>query len=180
MRGRLPKPTAMKRLEGNPGKRTLPKNEPQFAPGVPRKPGRMSAGAKKVWDELVEEMQGAAILQTVDQRALWQLAEDEALLVDAYEGFWSMVGTVKRKAATEGKELPAGAVMAVLSMENGRKVMNSIRDLASRVIVERREFGLTPSARTRIAVSSKDAGNDALDDAIFNGRAQLLVLPKSG
>jgi P27 family predicted phage terminase small subunit len=43
-----------------------------------------------------------------------------------------------------------------------------------------REFGLTPSARSRIRVPGKDVEADPLDDAIFGRGAELLVLPRSG
>ena len=52
--------------------------------------------------------------------------------------------------------------MALLSMQNGRLVMAAIRDLAARTIVERREFGLTPSSRTRIAAAA-ELGVGAID-----------------
>jgi hypothetical protein len=33
--------------------------------------------------------------------------------------------------------------------------MNAIRDLGARVLIERREFGLTPSSRTRISTQGE-------------------------
>jgi phage terminase small subunit len=120
----------------------------------------MSAGAKRIWDQLVDEMAGAYILRSVDQRALWHLCEDEALIEEAYAGIWKMVASLKKRAKTEGKTLPAGAVMAMLSMTSGRMAMSSIRDLSVRAVIQRREFGLTPSSRSRV---------EALGDASFRG-----------
>jgi P27 family predicted phage terminase small subunit len=163
LRGPAPKPTDLRRLEGNLSHRPLPGREPRFEAGLPEKPKRMSAPAKKVWDELVDEMAGAAVLRRVDKRALWQLAEDEALLAEAYAGFRKTVSAIDRKAAAEGKELPGGPVMAALTMANGRLAMASIRDLAARVIVERREFGLTPSSRSRVEVVDQGTAMDTLE-----------------
>jgi phage terminase small subunit len=150
LRGPAPKPTEVRKREGNPGRRPFPANEPAYPPGVPEKPKKLSRPGSKVWDELVDEMAGAAILRRIDQRALAQLSEDEALLDEAYSGVWQMVDALKKKAKAEGKALPGGALLGLLSMTSGRLAMASVRDLAARVIIERREFGLTPSSRSRI------------------------------
>ena len=163
LRGPAPKPTDLRRFEGNPAKRALPKNEPRFTRGLPQKPKRMSAGARKVWDELADEMAGAAVLRRVDKRAFWQLAEDEAILTEVYDGLWKMARRLKKQAQAEGKELPAGEMMSMLTMKSGRLAMASLRDLAARVIIERREFGLTPSSRSRIEVDANAGGADSIE-----------------
>ncbi|MGD1093119.1 MAG: P27 family phage terminase small subunit [Bryobacteraceae bacterium] len=162
LRGPSPKPTGVRVLEGCRAHRPLPENEPQYPPGVPVKPKTMSRPAKLVWDELVTEMAPANVLRSVDQRALWQLSEDEALLSEAYAGLWKTTKALEQKAKKEGKELPGGALFALVSMTSGRLAMNAIRDLAARVLIERREFGLTPSSRTRISAST-DSPMDSLE-----------------
>ena len=151
LRGPAPKPTGVRVLEGCRAHRPLPENEPQYPAGVPPKPKKMSRMAQRVWAELVVEMAPANVLRSVDQRALWQLSEDEALLSEAYAGLWKMISAVQEKAKKEGKDLPGGALFALVSMTSGRLAMNTIRDLGARVLIERREFGLTPSSRTRIS-----------------------------
>jgi hypothetical protein len=178
MRGALPKPKAQRIAEGNPSRRPLP-NEPNHVAGVPAIPKRASRESRAVYGELTGAMDPRMLCLT-DRRALWELAEDEALLAQAYDGFWKMAKALGRKAKAEGKQLPAGEVMTLMSTNNGRNAMACLRDLASRVIIERREFGLTPSARVRIAMSKRMDSDNAVDDAIFNRPAQLLLLPKSG
>jgi hypothetical protein len=136
-RGPAPKPTDLRKLEGNPSRRPLPANEPQYAPGLPQKPQRISDGASALWDELVGEMVGAAVLRRVDARALWHLCEDEALIAKAYAGIWKMVRALQKKAKAQGSELPGGAVMSMLSMTSGRLAMSAIGDLSVRAIVQR-------------------------------------------
>ena len=41
-----------------------------------------------------------------------------------------------------------------------------------------REFGLTPSARSRLSVAKKETEEDLLDDAIYSRGSSLLLLPK--
>jgi hypothetical protein len=53
-----------------------------------------------------------------------------------------------------------------MGMKQGRLAMASIRDLAGRVIVERREFGLTPSSRSRIEAAPDAAGMDSLEQKL--------------
>ena len=163
LRGPAPKPTELRRIEGNPSRRPLPLNEPQFAPGIPSKPKKISRAASGVWDELVGEMASAAILRRVDRRALWQLSEDEAMLASAYEGIWSMASAIKREAKAQGKRLQHGEIMMLLTMKNGRMAMSAVGHLAARVIIERREFGLTPSSRSRIDAAADGGAMDALE-----------------
>ena len=48
-RGRTPKPTAIKQLEGNPGKRQLNTNEPKPKQKAPTCPKWLDDEAKKEW-----------------------------------------------------------------------------------------------------------------------------------
>lgn len=52
---RLSKPTAIKELSGNPGKRALNKSEPRPL-GDPSRPATLTAAAKKIWAKLVVSM----------------------------------------------------------------------------------------------------------------------------
>ena len=48
--GRKPKPTAMKELEGNPGKRKLNKKEPMPGKGMPDCPKWLLPDAQEEWN----------------------------------------------------------------------------------------------------------------------------------
>jgi phage terminase small subunit len=164
-RGPAPKPTAIRKIEGNPSRRPMPR-EPRYPVDTPAKPRRISKEASKVWDELVGQMRTAELLRQTDGRALWHLAEDEALLTEVYDGIWKMAAALKDEAASQGKLLPAGEMMALLTMKAGRLAMGSIRDLGARVIVERREFGLTPASRSRIAMEGNLGDIDPIEAAL--------------
>jgi hypothetical protein len=137
----------------------------------------MSAEARRIWDRLIENMDPLILRQT-DQDALAALCEDEALLAASYGGLWKMAQTLEKKAAAEERPLVAGPVAALLTLPQGRLALAAIRDIAQRLIAERREFGLTPSARTRVDAGGPAYIEDELDDAVFNRRFELLV-PKS-
>lgn len=162
LRGPAPKPAELREFEGLRAHRPLPREGPQYARAQPEKPKRISPAARAVWDDLVGEMAAVRILRRVDRNALWQLCEDEALIAEAYAGIWKTIRAVKAKARSEGRVLPTGAVMAMLSTTGGRMAMAAVRDLSARVILERREFGLTPSSRSRVEADGF-GGSAAMD-----------------
>ena len=56
MRGRKPKPTVLKLLDGNPGKRTINDREPARRQGIPEMPaGLERRSAKAEWNRIVPE-----------------------------------------------------------------------------------------------------------------------------
>ena len=57
-RGRKPKPTAMKELEGNPGKHPLNTSEPKPNKKAPACPKWLEPEAKKEWRRLAKQMEG--------------------------------------------------------------------------------------------------------------------------
>lgn len=157
-RGRPPVPNELKLIHGNPGHHPIPEAV-AYAPGVPPKPN-LSPGAEPIWERLVAEMQDVkGLLRQTDGRALWQLAEDEAMLEECTYGIWEQAAEIERqatiKAKHEGKPLsevlPGGGLVALLGTSRGRMALSTINNLAARVIIERREFGLTPSSRPRIS-----------------------------
>lgn len=69
MTGRKPKPTAVKKLEGNPGKRKLNTKEPIPAKGMPTCPDWLMPEAKEEWERLAELMNQMGVLTEVDMVA---------------------------------------------------------------------------------------------------------------
>jgi phage terminase small subunit len=63
--GRPPKPTALKILQGNPGKRPLPKDEPTPPAGEVVRP-RMDRRSAAVWDRYAPMVQAMGLLTPVD------------------------------------------------------------------------------------------------------------------
>lgn len=63
------KPTVLKILEGNPGKRPLPQNEPKPRPLAPKCPSRLPREAKRHWKELAPKLEKLGLLTEVDGQA---------------------------------------------------------------------------------------------------------------
>jgi hypothetical protein len=60
----------LKLIKGNPGKRPLPKDEPQPDPAIPEKPDYLDAEASKEWDRIVPELERLGLLTQLDRAML--------------------------------------------------------------------------------------------------------------
>ncbi len=66
MAGRPPKPTNLKILEGNRGRRPLPQNEPKPEPLAPDMPDWLHADAKAEWQRIVPQLTKLGLLAKTD------------------------------------------------------------------------------------------------------------------
>lgn len=148
MRGRKPKPTAIKELEGNPGKRPLP-NEPTFSPVFPKTPPKwLSKEAQKLWGELVPMLQSVpGLLQSVDVSAVELLCESYAQ--------WKAAAQVLQEHG-QTFTTPNGYVQQRPEVAIAQKNAKLVKELCA-------EFGLTPSSRSRINLKLPE-GDDGFDD----------------
>ena len=89
VKGRKPKPTHLKIIEGNPGKRRIATSEWSPDPVALDKPELTTEHASECWDRSVIELQEMGILQAADR--------------DALEIYCEMYGTW-RQAAKAGRE----------------------------------------------------------------------------
>jgi phage terminase small subunit len=163
VRGTLPTPTKIRILNGNPSRRPLPTNEPQFTPGIPDRPTGMSLGARKHWEGLVGEMADAGVLRRVDGGALAMLCEDLAMLDTLRKGLAGQAREITKKAREKKQQISGNALTALSRTTEGRRTLTTIRELSAQIIIQRREFGLTPSSSTRVQASG---GGAQLDDPL--------------
>ena len=136
MRGRKPKPTKLKLLEGNPGKRPISGREPQPPASQPTCPAHLSPTAKAEWKRLARTLNKIGVLTQVDRAAL-------AAYCQAY-GRW-VEAEKKLKETPVLLKTPAGYVQ----QSPWLTVSNKQMELMAKYMAE---LGLTPSSRTRLAV----------------------------
>lgn len=134
IRGRKPKPNALKNLQGNPGKRPMNKHEPKPKSSV-KKPRGMGKGAKKFWSQHAPEMERLQVLTGIDSAAFQLMAEHYAIAVQAAQELHKGGLTVKGKDGV--KKNPLAQVF---------------KDNALAFKAFATEFGMTPSSRTRLKV----------------------------
>jgi P27 family predicted phage terminase small subunit len=70
VRGRKPKPTRLKLITGNPGKRPLNAQEPKPAIGVLTCPAHLNPSAKAEWKRLARQMHALGMISELDRAAL--------------------------------------------------------------------------------------------------------------
>ena len=150
-RGRKPKPTALKVLEGNPGKRPLNKNEPQPEKKAPRCPSWLEPEAKKEWRRMAKTLENIGVLTQVDKAAFAGYCQAYARWKEAEE-FLSKHGTIFKT--------PSGYIQQVPQVAIARNYLQIMKDFCS-------EFGLTPAARTRIKVDQEAVSSDVPMDALL-------------
>ena len=145
-RGRKPKPTALKVLEGNPGKRPLNKNEPKPEKKAPKCPSWLEPEAKKEWRRMSKILEELGILTEIDASAFSGYCQAYARWKEAEE-FLTKHGTIFKT--------PSGYIQQVPQVSIAQTYLKIMKDFCS-------EFGLTPSARSRIhaAVDKKDTDDE--------------------
>jgi P27 family predicted phage terminase small subunit len=139
MRGRRPKPTRVKVLTGNPGKRPLNRDEPRPEPAIPGCPPELGPVARQEWDRLAGELGKLKLLTTLDRAAL-------AAYCGAY-ALWAEATQAIQKYGTMVKS-PSGYPMQSPYVAVANRQAEIMMRIAS-------EFGFTPASRSRISTSSK-------------------------
>jgi len=135
--GTKPTPTALRKLRGNPGKRPLPKGEPKpKRVSAPRCPTGMSKGAQVHWRREGARLAGAGLLTEADLLAFRRMCEDLSVADEAM----AMVEQYGMVIKTTNGNLIQSPYLGIA---------NRLYDRALRIMTE---FGMTPSARTRIQV----------------------------
>ena len=94
MAGRRPKPTALKALQGNPGKRPLNRHEPQPG-GLPKCPKHLDGQARKEWKRISRELIACGLLTEVDRAALAAYCVAWSRWIDAEANVRKFGGVIK-------------------------------------------------------------------------------------
>ena len=145
-RGRKPKPTALKLLEGTRADRVNDR-EPAMPTGLPERPDYLAGPARAEWDRMIELLRSSGVLSRADGAAL-------ALYCQTY-GRWR---EAEDNLALHGCVVEAVAGGAKTSPYVG--IAHQCLALMHRLLVE---FGLTPSSRSRIK-STVEKPKDALEE----------------
>ena len=152
-RGRKPKPTAIKALEGNPGKRSLNTGEPKPKKKAPRCPSWLEEEAKKEWKRMSKQLEDLGILTEIDMAAFAGYCQAYARWKEAEE-FITQHGTIVKTPSGYWQQVPQVSIA-----QTYLKIMNSFAE----------QFGLTPSSRSRIVADTVGASGDDDMEALLGG-----------
>jgi P27 family predicted phage terminase small subunit len=152
VRGRRPKPTQLKLIEGNRGKRPLNTREPRIVKALPSAPPHLTADALEEWNRVAVWLHRIGLLSEVDRATL-------AAYAQAY-GRWVQAERAIAKMAE--KDQLTGGLM--IKTTNGNVIQNPLVGTANKAAAQMMryaaEFGMTPSARTRIAAEAPEENDD--------------------
>lgn len=139
MRGRKPKPTWLKVVGGNPGKRPLNEDEPIATGDLAAPPDWLTETQRQVWVEAVNNAP-PGLLRGIDESVflVWVVAKD--LHRDASEKIAKYGAVIKSPANGTAMQSP---FVSVLNRQ------------AQIMLKAASEMGFSPSSRSRVKVESK-------------------------
>lgn len=158
-RGPPPKPTALKLIAGNPGRRPLNANEPVPPPGTPEIPADLDERARAVWNAVVPALAKIGLARSIDGIALGRYCTNVVLWQDVV-AFIRKNGTTFPILGPPTKKHPNGKLIGM--RENPHSNMQ--RKLSQLLLSIEREFGLTPAARTRINVETEKSSKGDVNE----------------
>ena len=150
--GPPPKPTALKELEGNPGKRALNEHEPRPARKAPACPKFLEPEAKREWRRLAKEMETLGILTEEDRASFAAYCQAYARWKEAEE-FISKHGPIVKTPSGYWQQIPQVSIA-----QTYMKIMNKLAE----------QFGLTPASRSRIIAGEGSRAVDDMDELLGN------------
>lgn len=152
MRGRKPKPTRLKVVSGNPGKRPLNTNEPKPTAYLSTAPDWFDEMQTQYWDDAIESAP-RGLLGTMDRELL---------------SVWVCASVMHRRATEAQTKLDAGKSAPMLTKTPGGMPIQSpyigiINKQAVIMLKAASEMGFTPSSRSRLSVDNSVASGNTFD-----------------
>lgn len=133
-KGRKPTPTALKLLQGNPGRRPINGEEPQFQEGTGEPPEWLNKEQRNFWAEVYPLLHGARVITSADEQALAHLC----------------IALAEVRAATETLEAQGRYQVNDQGMIKVHPAVHVLNNALSASKSLMSEFGMTPASRTKI------------------------------
>jgi P27 family predicted phage terminase small subunit len=183
MRGRKPKPTELRRLEGNPGHRPLPKPEETVPAAIPNCPGHIQGEARAEWRRISSELVRLSLVSRIDKAALALYCQLWQRWIEA-ENAVRELGLVvtaavlreylrKQKGQSGGETKASELLFPDVGLETRDfpaknpylSIAESCMDRMQKILVE---FGMTPSSRARVKATPEKTSNE-IEDLLSDG-----------
>lgn len=173
MPGPAPKPTALKLLEGNPGKRKLNENEPTYEPTA-TPPDWLTEDALVVWNKFCKELKATGILTTVDVNAFGRYC-------DAFAQWLKLKDFINKNGTSYPIYEKETVMEMVPSVVPGKMVEKPIKkkvavgaqafpqakqykEISELLLRMEQQFGMTPASRTKLTGTGGSSGGGEEDD----------------
>lgn len=149
-RGRIPTPKAINDLKGDPGKRRTYQTEPAAPAGIPACPSYLDKTAKAEWKFICQQLKQMQLLSVADKTAL-----------ELYCKSYSLYRKAEKKLKVEEEVIETGK-QGYLQKNPWLTILDQQSKIMKSFLIE---FGLTPSARSRLSV--KEESPEATGTAAF-------------
>lgn len=154
------KPTAIKEAEGNPGKRSLNKREPKparlSAEAIKNPPAWLPERAQVIWIQIAPMLDRMGVLTDVDTFAL----ETACVAISNFRLATIKCGDV---LVVRGNNNTVQINPYIIAQSMAfKQAMNALRD-----------FGMTPSARSRLIAGGEEDGQDQQGRSTAQARSYL-------
>lgn len=161
-RGGKPRPTHLRVIEGNPSHRPYARNEPKPEICLPDPPKGLKGIALEEWTAIASELYKLQLLSKIDHATLAAYCQSYAVWHKAVTALNAMA---ERDELTEGLMIKTKAGNLIQN-----PVVGTMNKAATQMVRFAAEFGMTPSARSRISLT---------DGLAQTPLARLLNLPKT-
>ncbi len=163
--GRKPKPTALKLLRGNPGKRKLNAHEPKPSEASLDPPEWLCDVARETWNRLAPLLANAGLLTEADVQTLARYCDMTARWHAARKWY-------------ERMEREEGGLGFPITDKDGKvrcyqtwPETTEYHRLAKAMLQIEQEFGFTPSARSRVVSPKKHTAQDSFEAFLLKRQA---------
>lgn len=167
MKGRKPRPTHLKVIEGERNKDRINLDEPKFEPNVPTCPRHLSKEARREWRRLATGLFRMGMLTDVDRGVFAAYCQAWGRWVEA-ENEIAKSGPVLRAVLRnkdgnvikdeDGNPVPGGYYQNPFLAVANRAWSNMVKAAA--------EMGISPSSRSRIVVSKPSGKRKGIEEFI--------------
>lgn len=153
MRGRKPKPTILKLVTGNPGKRPL--NEHEVKPRIerPDPPDFLNEEAKSEWRRRIDRLYALGLMTELDVPVFAAFCQSYGRMVQAERALARQAAREEELARASGRDSTSALMIRTAK---GNPIQNPLVGTANHAMSEMvryaAEFGMSPSARARIDV----------------------------
>lgn len=150
--GRPHKPTHLKLVAGNPGKRALNEAEAQPDALIPEPPPELTSDARIEWNQISLKLHKCGLLTTIDRSVLAAYCQAYGRWVEAERVLADMA---RRDPVTRG---------LLIKTTNGNVIQNPMIGTANKAMSDMVryavEFGMSPSARSRVRANLEKQEDD--------------------
>ena len=154
--GRKPKPTALKLVDGNPGKRPINKREPTPASAIPDCPRQLNAIARTEWKRVTKLLHRNGLIAELDRAAL-------SAYCSSFARYIFFEGKLSKKPSLAIQHSPKTGYDQVSPMFTIMKsAMKDMKDFAAK-------FGMSPSDRVGL-VGSLDPDTRTISERVRDRR----------